>query len=185
MLSKFRVEKSRKDGYAYWCKACQRTYRDKYHAQHKDELAKKKVEYYRKNKVRLSAERRKEYQIPEVKARAKKLAFIWRQNNKDRVKRNLRSYHLLRTYGITLKQYNEILELQNGVCAICKQSETAADNNKTRPLCVDHDHETNAIRGLLCMKCNVAISFMGDNSDILSSAMSYLHKNNQKALRVG
>lgn len=66
------------------------------------------------------------------------------------VKRNSR-YRLI--YGIDLDEYERMLAVQGGVCAICDQPEKA----KNRLLCVDHDHQTGVVRGLLCTRCNTAL----------------------------
>lgn len=50
--------------------------------------------------------------------------------------------------GITLEEYEHLLELQGGGCGIC------GAEPKTRRLDVDHDHGTGEIRGLLCHTCN-------------------------------
>lgn len=71
-------------------------------------------------------------------------------------------------YGLTLEEYDEILEKQEGRCAIC---------NKYSKLSVDHDHNTNIVRGLLCIKCNSLIGLAGENINILSSAINYINKN--------
>lgn len=61
-----------------------------------------------------------------------------------------RNKYLLKTYGITSAQYEELLAKQDGCCAICKQHHTKF---KMR-LSVDHCHYTMEIRGLLCFVCN-------------------------------
>lgn len=61
-------------------------------------------------------------------------------------------------YGITLAQYNEMLAEQGGVCAICHRPESVHIAGKRIALSVDHNHETGAVRGLLCKGCN---TFMG------------------------
>jgi len=61
--------------------------------------------------------------------------------------------HLRSKYGITLTQYNEILSLQGGCCAICRKI-------TTERLLVDHDHATGQIRGLLCKRCNSMLGFI-------------------------
>ncbi len=63
---------------------------------------------------------------------------------------NKRAYALSKKYGITIEQYNELLEKQDHCCAICDKHE---NEFKTR-LAVDHNHETGEIRGLLCTYCN-------------------------------
>ena len=72
-------------------------------------------------------------------------------------------------FGITREQYDEILEAQGGVCAICKEV-----CNSGRRLAVDHDHETGEVRGLLCGNCNTAIGKFHDNTDYLRAAIAYL-----------
>lgn len=61
-----------------------------------------------------------------------------------------RNNYLLRTYGIDLGKYNEILERQGGGCAVCGKTPEEEGKN----LAVDHDHKTGEARGLLCGYCN-------------------------------
>jgi hypothetical protein len=90
----------------------------------------------------------------------------------------LKNGWLKRLYGITLNQYNELLESQNGACAICGKRETATGtySNKIRSLAVDHNHVTGKIRGLLCYDCNTSLGKFKDNIKILQSAINYLTK---------
>jgi hypothetical protein len=71
----------------------------------------------------------------------------------------------LKRYGITSKDFETMLEKQNGACAVCK---------KKKKLCVDHDHETGKVRGLLCRACNTAIGNLGDSHEGLLNAAQYL-----------
>jgi len=91
----------------------------------------------------------------------------WRANNR------LRSKHhdLKRSHGITLDDYHRILEKQGGSCAICQQGEGVFSH-----LAVDHCHETKAIRGLLCSRCNRALGGFRDSPDILKRAIKYLRR---------
>ncbi len=57
----------------------------------------------------------------------------------------------MRRYGITLTQYGQLLEFQGGRCAICERPPGQLH------LSVDHDHETGAVRGLLCQRCNALL----------------------------
>ncbi len=77
-----------------------------------------------------------------------------------------------RHYGITLADYDVMLEAQGGVCAIC--GKTPGENG--RRLCVDHDHETNEVRGLLCTHCNVVLGYWHDNPETARQAMLYLRR---------
>lgn len=83
-------------------------------------------------------------------------------------------------YGISLEQYRAMLLEQNGVCKICEKPETMAQNGRIVPLCVDHDHEDNSIRGLLCQHCNKALGHFMDRQDLLARAISYLQAHASK-----
>ena len=82
-----------------------------------------------------------------------------------------RSRHYKNRYGINLEEYEKILKDQKGVCAICKKSEKCSTKKR---LHVDHCHDTNEIRGLLCHHCNVALGNFKDDLDMLENAAVYL-----------
>lgn len=79
---------------------------------------------------------------------------------------------LKRTYGITLDEYDGLFREQDGRCAICRTDRTS----RWGTLCVDHDHKTGRIRGLLCTNCNQALGKFGDCGDRLKDAIRYLEK---------
>lgn len=80
-----------------------------------------------------------------------------------------RNFELLRKYGITSAQYDELLAAQNGVCAICRGP--SVDGSA---LAVDHCHETGRVRGLLCANCNRGVGLFADDPDRLVAAAAYL-----------
>lgn len=84
-----------------------------------------------------------------------------------------RNKHLEYKYGITSEQYEEMLKEQSNRCAICGIGEQHTENSR---LCVDHDHNTNEVRGLLCKKCNQGLGLFQDNPDFCESAGKYLRK---------
>ena len=79
-------------------------------------------------------------------------------------------------YGITFEDYTKLLITQNGVCAICFRPETATYRGRVRSLAVDHDHETDIVRGLLCGACNSALGLLGEDKDRIKSLVVYLEK---------
>lgn len=87
---------------------------------------------------------------------------------REKINKSYRKWILSSKFGISIDEYNNLLEIQNGVCAICKNF------NKEKNLAVDHDHETGKIRGLLCSRCNLGIGQFNDNIQLLSDAISYL-----------
>lgn len=80
-----------------------------------------------------------------------------------------------REFGLTIEQYEIKLSEQNGVCAICRR--VCATN---RNLSVDHDHQTQKVRGLLCVKCNTMIGLADDLSERLLLAAQYLESWKEK-----
>lgn len=75
-------------------------------------------------------------------------------------------------YGITIAEYETLLQLQKGSCFICKKHHSEF----RRRLAIDHDHGTGKIRGLLCNKCNQGIGLLQEDITILRSAIDYLQK---------
>lgn len=65
---------------------------------------------------------------------------------------------ILKTYGITSEQYEELYEAQGGTCYICERA-----TGKVRKLAVDHDHKTGYVRGLLCKPCNSILAHLRDD----------------------
>ncbi len=84
-------------------------------------------------------------------------------------------YSLRSKYGITLAKFNEMLATQKGVCKICDKPEKAIDKQtkKIRKLSVDHCHETNRVRGLLCSACNIGIGNLRHSPNLLRKAALY------------
>jgi len=112
--------------------------------------------------------------------------FKTSNNSKDGYKsacmRCEKNSDLLSQYGITLKQYEAIEKNQNHCCAICesKDSKIPRKHRKTKidVFCVDHDHDTGEIRGLLCFNCNTGLGQFKDSADVLGNALCYLRKFN-------
>lgn len=93
-----------------------------------------------------------------------KASAAWRKKNPDKVKKyktnwdkknshRFRGYALKTNFNMTEEEYEAISKAQGDVCAICKQPETIKD----RRLAVDHNHQNNQNRGLLCFNCNIGI----------------------------
>lgn len=128
---------------------------------------------YRKNNKRKIRENTKVY-WPKAAARLRQI----REENGDEVrKRDREKYHsnpeaninymLKRNYGLLREQYDAMLEEQEHKCKVCVQT------SKYR-LHVDHDHETDEVRGLLCNKCNRGLGLLSDSLEVLKKAISYL-----------
>lgn len=100
------------------------------------------------------------------------------RDNKARRKRkpDYKPGHI-KTYGLTLEQYEAMVEYQDHKCKICgiHETENSLDKNgNPKRLSIDHDHETGQIRGLLCNPCNTALGSFRDNVESLQRAILYL-----------
>lgn len=82
----------------------------------------------------------------------------------------MRDYNLQRNYGISLSEFNRMREEQGNKCAICRADKPGGPGAWH----VDHDHETRAVRGLLCQGCNIGIGCLGDNPDRIRAAAEYV-----------
>ena len=95
---------------------------------------------------------------------------------KDWWAKNGRDQNLRKRYGIGVEQYKELLNKQEGNCAICgKHSSSVFTKGKEGfELCVDHCHKTGKARGLLCENCNTGLGKLQDSREILWKALNYL-----------
>ena len=96
--------------------------------------------------------------------------------NKPENKKAMKDSYLKRTYGISLKDYNQKLIEQKHCCYICGIDELSVKNG----LVVDHNHETGDVRGLLCGKCNIGLGHFNDKEELLLKAAEYLKNFNKK-----
>ena len=104
----------------------------------------------------------------------------WREVNRERSRAQARAWNAAhpeqvadrnfqRRYGISLVEYQRLLQRQDGACAICREPcRTGAR------LSVDHSHETGEVRGLLCRNCNAGLGQFRDRVDLLRTAAEYL-----------
>lgn len=111
---------------------------------------------------------------PEIKKKKIAAALKWQKENPDRQK-FIKRKRLFKKYSITIDDYNDLFVKQGGKCAICGIHQS--DLNGV--LCIDHCHDTNRVRGLLCTKCNMGIGYMQDDIENLKCAILYLNKSRQ------
>jgi len=136
-------------------------------------------------------ERRKKRYAEDPEFRAKTLAYnrAWHQANRERVnagnrrrwrenpvltqkqrdyrRKTQRRDQLKYYYGMSVEDFDALLALQDGACAICKRT---CDEN----LCVDHCHVTGKVRGLLCRTCNFGLGLFKDDPRFTRAATEYL-----------
>lgn len=119
----------------------------------------------------------------------------WKAANKDKVAASNRRYkanrptdrkperskdphrqrknHLKHKYGLTLEEWRDIYDEQGGVCPGCRQPLV------DRTPCVDHDHATGAVRGILCVRCNSGMGLLSDDPETLERLVVYLRRSRE------
>ena len=123
-------------------------YARNWYLENKEERDKYRKQWYEKNKTRLQEKQLK--------------------NHEERW-----SYRIFKNFGINNEQYYEMEKNQKYKCAICGTTEPGGQNKKW---CIDHDHETGKVRGLLCYYCNVGLGHFKDDRQFLEEAIKYLDK---------
>lgn len=73
----------------------------------------------------------------------------------------------MRKYGLTQERFNTMLADCDNSCEIC--------SSKT-DLVIDHCHDSNKVRGILCWSCNVALGHFKDSLNKVKKAVDYLCK---------
>lgn len=98
-----------------------------------------------------------------------------------------KNLHFQKQYGITFADYQRMVAERDGRCDICGNREGKFGKKNRRGeiyLCVDHDHETGEVRGLLCADCNVGLGAFKDNPTTILRAIGYLRHHQRKRLTV-
>jgi hypothetical protein len=99
------------------------------------------------------------------------LKAAYRLRHPDKPHNPPRGERILRKYGITEQQFNEMFVAQGERCAICGTSDP---RDRWGRFHIDHCHETGRVRGLLCGPCNIALGHMNDDPVRLSAAARYI-----------
>lgn len=164
-----------------------RAYYRKWYASHREKVLAKTKAYNSSQKGSISARRKSHYIANRdhicASRRARYAANPERHAayNKSWIvahKEEIRAYQLRYNFGLSLGEYDAILEKQGGSCAICKRTDWPGKGHKPH---VDHDHLSGHVRGLLCSPCNVALGMLRDDPGIAQSLVDYLHRFNGNA----
>jgi len=119
-------------------------------------------EYYASNLDNIKEYKREYYSNVDNRKSRKLYSNKWYLDNKDN--------YILKTHGLSPDEHDRLFIKQDGRCAICGIDVC----EMTKPLYIDHDHDTGKIRGLLCHYCNTMIGMSRDDPEVLVSAISYL-----------
>lgn len=94
--------------------------------------------------------------------------------NKERFRERHFGDNIKRKYSLSLDEYKKMLSSQNNKCLICGK-EFDEDWTKWNRPCVDHCHKTKKVRGILCRKCNISLSYI-ENNEFLQKSLQYLNE---------
>lgn len=85
---------------------------------------------------------------------------------------------LMRRYGISHDDYEQMVKDQDGKCLICGGPPTVGRTGKPC-FAVDHNHDTGEVRGLLCNGCNIKLHAIEDEQ-FYASAHIYLYNRDSR-----
>jgi len=129
------------------------------------------------NERKRAHDAKKRQENPELYAETRRrYSKEWAEANREKRRATDRKVALKRKFGITVEQYDALLEAQHGMCLTCDAKPT------DRRLAVDHDHNCcpgqktcgKCIRGLLCSNCNTALGLIKERQDVLYNMLQYL-----------
>ena len=85
-----------------------------------------------------------------------------------------RKSHIKSRYKLSAQEYEDLLCLSDASCMICGLPASVQKERTGRFLCVDHDHNTGKVRGILCDLCNKGLGAFRDDARLLQNALNYL-----------
>jgi hypothetical protein len=102
----------------------------------------------------------------------------WKRKTAETIQleKNRRIAEALESYGLTLEDYDKLLKHQGGGCAACGTKSSRKNSKIQQRLCVDHDHRTEEVRGLLCHRCNMVLGLINDDIGLLIGLKYYLER---------
>lgn len=136
----------------------------KWRKKNPDKVKEGNAEQYRKNRERDIKRKQKWY--AKNTERGRESGRRWARNNKEK----LRALRIKKDYGISVEEYNSLIVGAGTLCPICRKSFGEI------PPCIDHDHSTGKIRGVICRRCNLGIGLFKESIDAFLNAVEYLRK---------
>lgn len=183
--SRFHRRRATRTGLSPYCKACTSLYAKAYYGKNAKFRREQMREYFhsRRNKIADSETTRQCRMCERVLDKAE-FRYVSKslgtlsccrscENASDRMKKR----------GISPWHYQKLLEFQGNRCGVCGTDDPGSNRPDRRrsEWCIDHDHGTGQVRGLLCYRCNSLLGFSGDSEAVLRCAIHYL-KNSPMSL---
>ena len=127
-----------------------------------------------KDKVRANFQRWKEANKESRDAYMKK--YLTEYQSRDGVQKWHWEKNLRNNYQLSAEDFNDLWQKQQGKCGVCSVG-MSPRGRTSDSVCVDHNHLTGQVRGLLCRGCNHGIGQLKDCPDVLEAAARYLRAN--------
>ncbi len=158
-----------------------REYYRAYNEKNSEAIRGKRHAFYLANSQRIK-EARQMYRIAN-REKIRERARLYYKDNRDSILEKehgrykarvlaVRAQQLVKKYGLTPEQVDDMLAAQGGVCAICG----GGPDGRWGKFNVDHNHTTGNVRGLLCSNCNQMIGHAKDSPALLRLAADYLER---------
>jgi hypothetical protein len=158
-----------------------------YHAQYREmnrEKARTYAKKYRMEHPEKTREESRQWRINNPE-RFRESTKKWRLAHPDKVRRSQMKSAIkyrekryaqrrFRLYGITSGHRGRLMKAQNNRCAIC--GERFDEGKHALKSCVDHNHKTGQIRGLIHQTCNIGLGAFHDNDNVLRRAADYVKR---------
>jgi arginine utilization protein RocB len=141
------------------CKTCIKEKQNKYYQDNKE---KRKTT---KNNIIKMILRALQIGISEIRKKVRKTYSEFVKRHPEYHKK----WHIKNTYDLEFDEYLKLKQKQDNKCAIC-------ESELTQKCCIDHDHTTGKIRGILCYNCNTGLGQFKDSEEIMLKAVAYLKK---------
>lgn len=135
------------------CKDCKNAYSRNYNNVNKDTLKSIHKEWRDKNKTKVKSYRDK------WRREHSNYSKEWAERNKSKIRLSQIKYN----YNLTEEEYEALPK----ACEVC---------GSTKNLCIDHNHITGKVRGVLCSRCNSALGLLGDSKEVILKLASYIEK---------
>ncbi len=162
--SEFYPDKTK--GFSTYCKECSKIRAKEYISKNKEKHKLWSQTHYNSVKESENFKEKKKLYLEKTELQRSEVSKKYREESVDKIRD---SYYKTK-YGISLSQYEDLLKSQNYSCFICERPESQFKKR----LCVDHNHKTGEVRGLLCDFCNHRLIGRHTNPELFEKAASYL-----------
>ena len=169
--SEFRIDRLNVSGLTATCNSCNNILQKNWYKNNAEKARLNSLERYHKYKEAINEKRKLHRKLnPEKYKQISKERY----HKSNKVQNRESSWKNAGIKDMTVKRYDELFAQQNESCAVCKEHQSVFK----RSLCVDHDHATGIVRGLLCDNCNRALGYLKESKLIMNNMIKYITNEN-------